>query len=96
MFSSRIKKIRTELDLSVAKMSEKIDIPARTITSYESGRVPSLEFLTQLCTILNVNANWFITGKGNMFKQPELGDIENGLELQVVEIMRKYGVVGNE
>ena len=59
MYKERIKEIRSKLKLSVAKFAEKIKIPARTIVSYENdGRNPSIEFLTQCCTILNVNANF--------------------------------------
>lgn len=68
MYTKKIKEIRAALNLSVAKLAEKIDIPARTITSYEQGeRTPSIEFLTQLCIILGVDANYFLLGKGQMF-----------------------------
>lgn len=68
MYSNRIKEIRKKLNLSVAKMAEKIKIPTRTITGYERNeRTPSVEFVAQCCTILNINANWFLTGKGEMF-----------------------------
>lgn len=67
MYVSKIKEIRKKLGLSVPKLAERINIPARTIVSYESGRTPSLEFLAQLCTVYDINANWFITGQGEMF-----------------------------
>lgn len=66
-YSDKIKEIRKVSGLSVPKLAEKINIPARTIVSYETGRTPSLDFLTQLCNEMNVNANWFISGKGEMF-----------------------------
>lgn len=72
MYQERIKEIRTKLNLSVAKLADKIGIPARTITGYERGeRTPSIEFLANLSTIVNVNANWFITGNGEMFNKKE-------------------------
>lgn len=67
MYAQKIKEIRKNLGLSVPKLAERINIPARTIVSYESGRTPSLEFLTQLCNVCNINANWFISGNGDMF-----------------------------
>ena len=67
MYSERIKEIRTLLDISRPKLAKKIDIPERTIASYENGRVPSLEFLAQLYKILNVNPIWFLSGKGEIF-----------------------------
>lgn len=66
-YSDKIKEIRKVSGLSVPKLAERINIPARTIVSYETGRTPSLDFLTQLCNEMNVNANWFISGKGEMF-----------------------------
>lgn len=94
MFQERIKEIRAELGLSVAKLADKIEIPARTITGYERGeRTPSIEFLANLSTILNVNANWFVSGNGDMFnnKQPSVNNDE--LEQKVVEVMKKYGII---
>lgn len=85
MYVSKIKEIRKKLGLSVPKLAERIDIPARTIVSYESGRTPSLEFLTQLCTICDVNANWFITGQGEMFNKPD--DLEEKIRKTVEKIV---------
>ncbi len=68
MYEERIKEIRQKTNLSVAKMAYQIGIPARTITGYERGeRTPSIEFLTQLSTILNVNPQWFLFGIGEIF-----------------------------
>lgn len=94
MYQERIKEIRTKLNLSVAKLADKIGIPARTITGYERGeRTPSIEFLANLSTILNVNANWFITGNGEMFNKKEPSVDNEELEQKVVEVMKKYGVI---
>ena len=94
MYLERIKEIRTKLNLSVAKLADKIGIPARTITGYERGeRTPSIEFLANLSTILNVNANWFITGNGEMFNKKEPSVDNEELEQKVVEVMKKYGVI---
>nr|DAI41207.1 MAG TPA: helix-turn-helix domain protein [Caudoviricetes sp.] len=94
MYQERIKEIRTKLNLSVAKLADKIGIPARTITGYERGeRTPSIEFLANLSTILNVNANWFITGNGEMFNKKEPFVDNEELEQKVVEVMKKYGVI---
>lgn len=68
MFTQNLKKIRQELGLSIAKFAEKIDIPARTLTTYERAeRTPSLKLFTQLCTNANVNINWLVSGNGEMF-----------------------------
>lgn len=94
MYQERIKKIRSNLKLSVAKMAEKMKIPSRTFVSYESdGRTPSLEFLAQLCKNFNVNANWFITGDGMMFNEQQPSASDDELEQKVVEVMKKYGII---
>lgn len=94
MYKERIKKIRTKLKLSVAKMAETMGIPSRTFVSYESdGRTPSLEFLAQLCKTFNVNANWFITGEGEMFNPPKYEDVKEDLEVKVLDILKKQGLL---
>jgi len=94
MYQERIKKIRSELKLSVAKMAEEMQIPSRTFVSYESdGRTPSLEFLAQLCKTFNVNANWFITGDGMMFNAPKFEQAQAGLAQEVRKILREEGLI---
>ena len=94
MYQERIKKIRSKLKLSVAKMAEKMGIPSRTFVSYESdGRTPSLEFLAQLCKTFNVNANWFITGDGMMFNAPKFEQVKGELALEVRKILREEGLI---
>lgn len=73
MFAENLKQIRKEKKLSVAKMAEMLEIPARTITSYERDeRTPSIDFAEKLYKIFNVNSNWFVSGEGNMFNSPTL------------------------
>lgn len=94
MYKERIKEIRSKLNLSVAKMADKMNIPSRTFVSYESdGRVPSLEFLAQMCKIFNVNANWFLTGQGEMFNAPKYEDVKDDFRLQVEQILKEKGLI---
>ena len=94
MYQERIKQIRLKLGLSVAKLAEKISIPARTITGYERGeRTPSIEFLSQCCTVLNLNANWFISGIGNMFNPPQFEQVQDELAQKVRTILREEGLI---
>ena len=96
MYSKRIKELRTALDLSRLKLSKKIDIPERTIASYEDGRIPSLEFLAQLCEVLNVNPAWFLFGKGNMFNCENVlsHDTEFTQKVEkIVQDMKKRGII---
>lgn len=96
MYSEKIKEIRSKLNLSVAKMSEKIDIPQRTITGYERGeRSPSIEFLAQICKILNVNINWFLTNEGEMFKKdvPQFEQVKGELLGEVRQMLKDEGLI---
>ena len=50
----------------------------------------SLELVTQLCKKLNVNANWFVTGEGEMFKEKK----ENGLKEEIKMVIREMFISG--
>lgn len=64
----RLKEIKKELDLTAAKLSEKLNIPARTIGSYERDEAPpNQKFLNALVEKLHINVNWFLTGHGAKF-----------------------------
>lgn len=92
MYAENLKKIRTELGLSVAKFAEKLEMSASTLTGYERGeRTPSWNLFTQLHIKANVNMNWFVSGEGEMFCQKPFEQDE--LEQKVVEVMKKYGVI---
>ena len=70
---SRIKKVRTELTLSIEKLAEELTnkgfkISARTIYSYESGeRHPSTAFLQALTNIYDINCEWLLNGRGDIY-----------------------------
>lgn len=94
MLKDNLKKIRKELGLSVAKLSEKLEIPAMTLTNYERGdRTPSAQLFIQLNKKLNINLNWFCTGEGEMFNTPNYEDVQDEFEKKVEEILKKKGLV---
>ena len=64
----RIKEIKLVLHLTSIELANKLDIPVRTIGSYERAEAqPSPKFLTALYEQLNIDINWLLSGKGNMF-----------------------------
>lgn len=72
MLAQNLKKIRKELGLSMAKFSEKLEIPAMTLTHYERGeRTPSAQLFIQLDKKLDINLNWLVSGRGSMFNREE-------------------------
>ena len=96
MYPERIKEIRKNLGLSVAKMSDKINIPQRTITAYERGeRQPSIEFLAQMCINFNLNANWFVTGLGDMFNKENLDikKIKDEVYTEIKNLLKIEGII---
>ncbi len=95
MFAENLKKLRTELGLSVAKFAEKLEMSANTLTNYEQNRrAPSLNLFVQLDKKVDVNLNWLVSGKGSMFNQKLKQSCENDeLEGKIVEVMKKYGVI---
>lgn len=66
--AKRIKEIKLTLRLTSSDLADKLDIPVRTIGSYERAEAqPSQKFLTALYENLSININWLLSGKGNMF-----------------------------
>ena len=71
----RIKELRKILHLSAGDFAIKLQIPVRTIGSYERDEVPlGPKFLSALIKNFQVNINWLLSGKGTMFisKRTEL------------------------
>lgn len=94
MYADKIKKIREKLDLSVAKMADKMEVPQRTFTAYERNeRTPSLDFLARLCKIYNVNCQWFLLDEGEMFNAPKYKDVKDELKTQVLSILKEQGLI---
>lgn len=89
MYIENLKKIRKTLNFSVNELADKIGIPARTIGGYERNeRKMSLEIVTQLCKNLNVNANWFVTGEGDMFIQKQPAGLKDEIRQTVLEMLK--------
>ncbi|EKE02105.1 MAG: Transcriptional regulator [uncultured bacterium] len=64
----RLRKARQAKRLSIAKLSEIINAPTKTISNYELGqRKVSVEYLALLHDHLGVNYNYLISGKGEIY-----------------------------
>ena len=68
----RLKKLRSTLGYSQQAMADKLLIDVRKLRSYEyeTKNFP-VDFLLSLINVFNVNINWFLTGKGEMFLADE-------------------------
>lgn len=68
MIDKNLKLIRNELDISAQKLANKLGVSLTSIQQYEAGtRKPNYEFLEKIHSILNINLNWLVSGKGEMF-----------------------------
>ncbi len=94
MYANNLKMVRQALDLSVAKMAKQLDMSASTLTSYERGeRTPSVEFLTRLYKVFNINTNWFVSGDGTMFNAQQFDAVKPELRSEVLQILKEQGLI---
>ena len=100
MLGKKLKNIREAIGLTVEEFSTKLDIKKRAYMSYEyDERKPTFEFFEIICKNFNVNLNWLIADKGEMFIQKEsiaptdskISDDE--LETKINAILKKHGVI---
>jgi len=64
----RVKSIRKKLHLTLKEFAFNINVPLTTISKYEKGSVkPSFDVLANIGKVYNVNLNWLLNGKGEMF-----------------------------
>ena len=91
---NRLKKIRKAKGLTQQALGEFINVSKQAVANVESGHSnPSLEFISKLIENLNINSNWLITGKGEMFNPPKFEDVEDSLTSKVEEILKKKGLI---
>ncbi|WP_386691529.1 MULTISPECIES: helix-turn-helix domain-containing protein [unclassified Lonepinella] len=82
---------------SVKRFAELADIPLRSIHNYLSGeREPSAEVLIKIANITNVNLNWLLLDKGEMFIDNELERELTKNELNLLEQFRTTNNLGKE
>lgn len=67
-FCQRLKSIRRSLKYTQDEFSKLLNISKPTLVRYEAGgRKPDADLLSILADKYNVNINWLISGKGEMF-----------------------------
>ena len=90
----RLKKIRQALGLSGEDFGRKIGVSKQCVSNLEADRnVLNNEKLVSLSVDFNVNLNYLIVGKGEMFNNQQPPATNNELEQEVVRVMKKYGVI---
>jgi SOS-response transcriptional repressor LexA len=85
----RLVELRKSLGIKTQSIfAENLNIKRTTLIGYENGTSPpSVEFLTKLREIYNVNVNWLIDGSGEIFlipqkeeKHPLIADLDAFIE----------------
>lgn len=70
--NERIKYIRKKEGLSQQKFADKLGIARGNIAAYEVEKnAPSDAVISLICSKFNVNKEWLLTGKGDMYDVPE-------------------------
>ncbi|MFA5479713.1 MAG: XRE family transcriptional regulator [Candidatus Muiribacteriota bacterium] len=64
----RFKELRKKLNISQKILAEKLGIPVTAVSKYETGKIkPSSDILGRLIDVYDININWLLTGRGNIF-----------------------------
>lgn len=89
-FHGRLRKTRKTLGLTQDIFCEKMKISKPTLVRYESGdRKPDSDFLSVLADAFNVDMNWLITGKGEMFARDlsEIGILVDRADRELCQLI---------
>lgn len=94
MIAENLQKLRKALTFGRKEFAVKLGINPLTYANYERNeRKPPYEMLIKLSDDYNVNLNWLINDKGEMFNKQQPSTSNDELEQKVVEVMKKYGVI---
>jgi SOS-response transcriptional repressor LexA len=91
-YSLRLREIRETLGLKIAEFARQLNIPRSTLVGWEEGKTVSIEVLKPLENVFNVNIDWLLTGKGEMFvlKKEDKPPIIREIEAIVAENMKHF------
>ena len=68
----RFKLFRKLIKKSQQELADELGVHQSTITNIEKSNIfPNMQFIHKLCLDYDLNANWLITGKGEMFLTKE-------------------------
>lgn len=90
----RIKEIRKKLHLSQEELGEFLGSGKSYISAVENDKSKlSVESLVKLLVNYQVNINYILGGVGKPMLAPEFSEVENEIELKVMAILKKQGVI---
>lgn len=84
---SRLKEIRSHFKMSIRDFSKEIYFSHGVYGQVECGRKePNGRILQLICSRFDVNKDWILTGKGNMF-------IDNARDIRLEKILEIYNAI---
>ncbi|AHG74522.1 Transcriptional regulator [Mannheimia sp. USDA-ARS-USMARC-1261] len=88
--SNRLREVMEYKGLNIKAFAELLDVPYRTLQNYLlNERDPSAEVLIKVSDVLNVDLNWLMLGKGDMFRSSTNENKLNEKEKQLIGYYRK-------
>ena len=78
----RLRIVIKSQNLTVKDFAEMVNTPLRTVHNYlNSGKEPSVEFLSKVSDKFNVNLNWLLLNKGEIYISSSIDLTLNEYEL---------------
>lgn len=92
--ADRFKQIRLNKGIrSQATMADKLGVTRQAIANVESGHNnPSIETICKLIETFNINANWLLTGKGDVYIEAS-DELSPELEKALDKFLKKKGLL---
>jgi transcriptional regulator with XRE-family HTH domain len=94
MIPERLKLIRKAIRYKQKDIAEQLGITASHLSGVEKGKLnPSKTLLKAYCISFNINEDWLISGKGEMFNRPKDERIESVIlsELERLLALKEKG-----
>lgn len=86
----RLRIVIESQDMSIKAFAELVDTPLRTVHNYLSGeREPSSEFLIKVATQFNINLNWLLLNRDDMY----ISDGNSSLSIEESELLNQYRAI---
>lgn len=86
----RLRIVIESQEMSIKAFAELVDTPLRTVHNYLSGeREPSSEFLIKVATQFNINLNWLLLNRDDMY----ISDGNSSLSIEESELLKQYRAI---
>lgn len=86
-FGNRIKEFRKKLNLSQQELAKHLNMQPQALARYEKDKVkPSIELAKKLTDLFNINLNWLLTGKGEMFLNETQKQLPSLTQENIIEV----------